>query len=252
MDEKIRFNKEVTNIDWTTNGVDVLCTDGSKYRADHVIVTVSLGCLKKTHLTLFTPSLPAKKINAIDNVGFGGVGKIFLEFAKPFWPSEKYWGAYNFLWKESDKNQLVGTEREWLTEVNGFYAQDAQPNVLGAYVAGKNVKQFESITDEQLIVDCMWLLEKFLGKSLPHPVNMRRSRWLKNKYFCGSYSYASMATQAHNVVMGADLGETLYDDEDKPIVLFAGEATDENNSGYVHGAVNSGWRVAEEIIDYYA
>lgn len=252
MDDKVQLNKEVTNIDWTSNEVVVVCADGSEYRGDHVIVTVSLGYLKEHHRTLFTPQLPAKKINAIENTGFGTLGKIFLEFEEPFWPTDiDKWGAYFFLWKQGDKDNITGTEKEWLTEITGFIRQDAQPNLFGAFVAGKHIKQFEEISDSQLIDDCMWLLEKFLGRILPRPISMRRSRWMTSKYFLGSYSYGSMDAQVHNVAMGKDLGETLYANASKPIVLIAGEATDYFNSGYVHGAVASGWRAADEILNYY-
>ncbi|KAJ6646207.1 Peroxisomal N(1)-acetyl-spermine/spermidine oxidase, partial [Pseudolycoriella hygida] len=250
MDDKIQFNKEVTNIDWSASEVVVTCSDGSEYRADHVIVTVSLGFLKKHHKTLFTPQLPAKKINAIENTGFGAQDKISLEFEEPFVPNN-VWGGYNFLWKKEDKDELIGTEREWLLGVTGFFAEDAQPNLLSAFPAGKNLKKFEEITDEQLIDDSMWLLEKFMGKTLPRPINMRRSQWLTNKYFLGSNSYGSMDTQAYNVTMGLDLAETLFDKSDKPILQIAGEASDEFNSGYVHGAVESGWRAAKIISNYY-
>lgn len=230
----------------------MICKDGSEYRGDHVIVTVSLGYLQKHYQTLFTPSLPAKKVNAIEHTGYGTLGKLFLEFEEPFWPSDyDEWGAYVFLWKQQDIDSVVGTEKEWLLDISGFIREDAQPNLIGAYPAGKNVRKFEEISDSQLIDDCMWLLEKFLGKPLPRPIGMRRSHWLTNEYFFGSYSYGSMATQAHNVVMGTDLAETLYDDKGKPILLMAGEATDVKDSGYVHGAVSSGFRAANELVEYY-
>ncbi len=252
MDDKIQFNKEVTNIDWSSNEVVVTCADGSEYRADHVVVTVSLGFLKKHHHTLFTPQLPEKKVNAIENTGYGTLGKIFLEFEEPFWPKDvDNWAAYLFLWKQEDKDELVGTEREWLTGITKFIRVDAQPNLIGGLTGGKHIKQFEEISDKQLIDDCMWLLEKFLGRTLPRPTDMRRNRWMSSKYFLGTYSYESMDSQTHNVEPGKDLGETLYSQDKKPILLVAGEATDEDHSGYVHGAVASGWRAANEILDYY-
>ncbi|XP_037035290.1 spermine oxidase-like [Bradysia coprophila] len=252
IDEKIQFNKEVTNINWTLNEVVVGCADGSEYRADHVIVTVSLGFLKKHHRTLFTPQLPEKKINATEHTGYGTLGKFFLEFQEPFWPTDfDNWSAYTFLWKQEDKDKLIGTEREWVTEINSLIREDAQPNLLGGLIAGKHIKQFEEISDEQLIDDCVWLMQTFLGPTIPRPINMRRNRWLSNKYFFGTYSYASMDTETHNVTFGKDLAETLYSSSNKPAVLIAGEATEEVNSGYVHGAVASGWRAANEILDYY-
>ncbi|KAJ6645491.1 Peroxisomal N(1)-acetyl-spermine/spermidine oxidase [Pseudolycoriella hygida] len=251
VEEKIHLNKEVTNIDWTSNEVVVTCADGSEYRVDHVIVTVSLGYLKKHHQTLFTPPLPAKKVNAIENTGFGTLGKIFLEFKEPFWPTDvNDWAAYSFLWKKEDLDNVTGTEKEWLIDITNFLRVDAQPNVILAFTAGKKIRKFEEISDSQLIDDCMWLLEKFLGRTLPRAINVQRSHWLTNKYFLGSYSFGSMATQENDVALGKDLAETLSHDG-KPVVLLAGEATDESNSGYVHGAVDSGWRAAREILHYY-
>lgn len=64
--EKIEFNKDVDNIDYTSNNnVIVKTKDGSKYIASHVIFTPSLGVLKEKHATIFTPLLPEKKQHAI-------------------------------------------------------------------------------------------------------------------------------------------------------------------------------------------
>lgn len=175
-----------------------------------------------------------------------------MEFEKPFWPVDiTDWVGYLFLWKQDDLAIINGTDKEWIKDVIGFIRVDAQPNIISGLVAGRKMKQFEEINDIQLIDDCMWLLEKFLNKSLPRPQNMRRSHWLTNKYFLGSYSFPSMDTQEHNVAVGKDLGESIYNTDKKPVLLFAGEATNEKYSGYVHGAVESGWRVGNEIIDYY-
>jgi spermine oxidase len=45
--------------------VSVECSDGSSYTADHVIVTVSLGVLKKKAHSMFHPALPRQKLNAV-------------------------------------------------------------------------------------------------------------------------------------------------------------------------------------------
>lgn len=98
VENKILLNKEVSNIKW--NDIDktiVSCVDGSTYSADHVIFTGSLGVLKDRHATIFTPELPERKIKAIESLGFGAIGKIYLEFKEPFWPKEERWFGYSFL-----------------------------------------------------------------------------------------------------------------------------------------------------------
>lgn len=63
------LNVEVTSIDYADgkNGCPIVVTtkDNQIFHADHVIVTVSLGVLKKKHKSLFIPPLPAKKVEVI-------------------------------------------------------------------------------------------------------------------------------------------------------------------------------------------
>lgn len=113
------MNKEVTNIQWNPTDpeqyVIISCADGSSYyTADHVIFTASLGVLKDRHKSLFTPNLPTNKVKVIDTMGFGTLGKIFLEFEEPFWPAEdKDFVGYTFIWKDEDAEKLKNTDKEW-------------------------------------------------------------------------------------------------------------------------------------------
>lgn len=114
VEEKIQINKEVSNIDWSRSAdesVTVKCSDGSTYNADHVIVSVPLGVLKHNYTTLFTPQLPKIKKNAIQGISFGTVGKIYLEFEKPWWPSD--WVGLSLLWTKEDIEKIKSTENYW-------------------------------------------------------------------------------------------------------------------------------------------
>lgn len=108
---KLLLNKKVTKINWNSNRVMIETSDKSTYACDHVIVTVSLGVLQRYHKTLFTPMLPYYKIKAIENMKFGTLGKVFLEFEKPFWNND--FAMYLFLWTQEDLNQIIGTDKEW-------------------------------------------------------------------------------------------------------------------------------------------
>ncbi len=113
------FNKTVTNIDWRHTkdpAVTITCSDGTILDADHVIVTVSLGVLKERHLQMFNPSLPSKKVAAIEGLVLGTVDKIYLEFEKPFW--EKGWEGFSLLWNESELSKIRQMEHNWLYVVD--------------------------------------------------------------------------------------------------------------------------------------
>jgi hypothetical protein len=64
--------------------VEVVCEDGSRYYADHVICTIPLGVLKEKAASLFSPSLPQYKLDSINRLLFGTVDKILLEYDRPF------------------------------------------------------------------------------------------------------------------------------------------------------------------------
>ena len=46
---------------------------------------MSLGVLKKYHEVIFDPKLPSNLITAIENISFGAIDRIKLDFAEPFW-----------------------------------------------------------------------------------------------------------------------------------------------------------------------
>lgn len=137
-----------------------------------------------------------------------------------------------------------------LLDIQAYTKLDAFPNVLEALIGGPHMKEFETISDEQIIDDSMWLLEKFLQKQLSRPKSMRRTKWLTNPNFLGTYSYNSVNAWKFNIT-SKDMAQTLHNQKNKPEILFAGEHTDELYSSNTHGAVNSGYRVANELIKYY-
>lgn len=71
--------------------------------AEHVIVTIPLGVLKHDYKTLFVPSLPERKVNAIRSLAFGTVNKVFLRYDDQWWPNDK---ILFVIWNEADTQKL--------------------------------------------------------------------------------------------------------------------------------------------------
>jgi monoamine oxidase len=109
--------------------------------------------------------------------------------------------------------------------------------------------KFETMDETKLLNDTMWFLEKLFKKPLPRPINIRRTNWLTNENFLGSYSFHALTAQNNSV---ENLARPIKSLSGKPAVLFAGEATDKFYMGYVNGGMNSGNRAAEKIIDFRA
>ncbi|XP_035737162.1 uncharacterized protein LOC118448242 isoform X1 [Vespa mandarinia] len=251
--EKIKFNKEVFLIDYTsTNNVIVKVKDGSKYNASHVIFTASLGVLKEKHSMMFLPSLSERKQRAIKGLSIGTVNKVFLEFPYIWWKEEC--AGFSLAWTKEDKIQFLeshGQDNAWLCDVFTFFTVDYQPRVLCAWVVRRGAKYIETLSDIDIIEGLYLLLETFLGKShnIPRPDHMIRSNWYTNSNFRGCYTFQSMMSEKLNV-RPKDLAEPIMSSDNKPLILFAGEATHDHYYSTVHGAVESGFREADRLLQY--
>ncbi|XP_069688815.1 uncharacterized protein [Periplaneta americana] len=263
---RIEYKKEVTHIRWDDLPEDkagkavVECSDGSSYTADHIILTVSLGVLKERAHAMFSPPLPPLKLNAVRGLGIGSVDKIFLKFPYRWWPAEH--SGFSLLWTDEDASSFrpsgdtgegVGG-KSWLKDVFGFYSVDNQPLVLCGWIVGPPARYMEQLSDEQVTQGCHELLQKFAGRgfnvTVPRPERVVRSSWSKNPHFRGSYSFRSMESEALGAY-ASHLAEPLTTEKNKPVLMFAGEATHDHFYSTVHGAIESGWREADRIFTFY-
>lgn len=170
------LNKEVSTVTYNQQDSDaspvlIDCADGSRYEADHVICTVSLGVLKERHIGMFVPLLPLEKITAIEGVFLGTVNKIYLEFDKPFWPNP--WFGCTLLWNYEQLKAVREHKNSWLEDVFGFYTVDAKPNVLCGWICGPNARRMEQTPIDEIQSGAMWLLRMFLTSyDIPNPVRI--------------------------------------------------------------------------------
>ncbi|XP_011142812.2 uncharacterized protein LOC105185188 isoform X2 [Harpegnathos saltator] len=251
--ERIELKKVVTTIDYNSGkDVTVTTSDGCKYIASHVIFTASLGVLKKKHSTLFVPSLPSKIRRAIRGLCIGTVNKIFMEFPCKWWSEDTV--SINLVSLEENKKLFVqkyGEEYQWLCDVFSFFVVDYQPRLLCAWIIGKYARQMETLSDTDISDGLYRLLQDSMGKHyhVVRPTRILRSKWFTDEHFQGSYTFQSMNTENLNV-KPSDLAEPVVVNG-KPVILFAGEATHDHYYSTVHGAVETGFREADRLLDFY-
>ncbi|KAK4879345.1 hypothetical protein RN001_007491 [Aquatica leii] len=260
MQNKILLKKEVNKIDWfDTNKVTVKCSDKSVFKSDHVITTVSLGVLKKYHKSMFYPSLPKTKMNAIEQFGIAAVSKIFMHFPKKWWLDSE--SDFTLMWTPKDINTSFQEFPEgpnkngvsWITNLIGFHQVQRNPNVLLAWFVGNFVPDIERCDNETIVNGLMYALNKFLGNrnsSITRPDELKRFNWYTNPHFHGSYSFETVKSRQFRVAQDQLLAKplTIFD---KPTLLFAGEATHPYHYATVHGAIETGFREADRIIKFY-
>ncbi|XP_042193031.1 peroxisomal N(1)-acetyl-spermine/spermidine oxidase isoform X1 [Callorhinchus milii] len=263
----VSYNKPVKCIHWNGSfkGSNVMessypvlveCENGEMIPADHVIVTVPLGFLKERYETFFHPQLPSNKIQSIQKMGFGLNNKIFLEFEEPFWEPE--YDMIRLVWE--DESPLVSLrpdlENEWFRKISIFLVlqpAEIHGHVLLAVLTGDEAEFSETLSDLEVKTCLTRMLRRFTGNSsIPLPKNIVRSKWHSEPYTKGSYSYNAVGSTGDDIDM---IAQPLPFEPTKaqPLqVLFAGEATHRTFYSTTHGALESGWREADRLIDHYS
>ncbi len=222
----IRLNSSVTEINYNETK-SLVKVNGNSIEADYVIVSVPLGVLKNNSIA-FKPSLPATKLSAIQNIQMGNVNKFLFIWVKPFW----------------DTNiQYIGYTPETKGKFNYFMNMmkfSPTTNGLMTFAFGDYATVTETMSDNQIISEVMAQLKTIYGNNIPNPTNMLRTKWGQNINTFGAYSFATNGTTSADFdTMALDINNKLF---------FAGEHTERDYRGTVHGAYLSGLREANKII----
>lgn len=222
----IRLNTRVSAIDFTEQKVKVT-TNGNLFEGDHVLISVPLGVLKNNAIS-FTPALPTDKTTAITKTNMGNVNKFLLVWNTPFWDTSL---------------QYIGFTPETKGKFNYFLnvRKFTMTNALMTFAFGDYATTTESMSDNDVINEIMLHLKTIYGNNIPNPTHLLRTKWGQNINSFGAYSYATNGTTTANFdTLAKEVNNKLF---------FAGEHTNRDYRGTVHGAYLSGIREADKIID---
>jgi len=249
--EKIHFNRHVRSIRYGTVTSTqkpralVSTMDGSVYSADYVVVTSSLGTIKSQASSLFSPLLPATKVNAVDSIEYVHVDKIFLYFEKPLWTWRSCY--INKSWSPEE----MRSRPNWTKGITKVEEVPNSKHILCIWLEGPEVVHFERQSEEEVLAALSEFLCDILNDpKTPAPVKMVRSMWSTNSLFMGAYSRSSPSSTSIDEKMLAAFESPLPSTSDPlpPIVFFGGEGTSIGHSATVSGARSSGIREVSKII----
>ncbi|KAJ8434323.1 hypothetical protein Cgig2_024066 [Carnegiea gigantea] len=294
----IQLGRKVVKIEWEPNRRQLLgseidhnsssrpvklhFTDGSVMKADHVIITVSLGVLKvgiQEESGLFSPPLPPLKKEAISRLGYGVVNKLFLQWSPGNNQQQGSFGEFPFMqmaFHRSDSEFRYRKIPWWMRRTASLYPIYSNSGVLLSWFAGKEALELESLDDETIIDGVSTTISSFFPSlshrnqenSHPHGLcngdmksmfelrKVLKSKWGTDPLFLGSYSYVAVGSSGDDF---DSLAQPLPRDEDDhcesktfPLqILFAGEATHRTHYSTTHGAYFSGLREANRLLQHY-
>ncbi|MBA4054760.1 MAG: hypothetical protein C0490_08620 [Marivirga sp.] len=198
-----------------------------------VIVTVPVSILKNGSIT-FTPALPSTKTSALSTMGMDAALRILLDFKANFWGANS-----GFLYGGTEAPDYFnsGVGRSELSKTMGITimgAKAAELSLLGKNVIPVLLDELDSIFDGKASLN--------VRKDFDDNVIAVIQDWSLEPHIQGGVSYIKPGGNNQDRI---DLAAAV---ENK--LFFAGEATDVNGEfGTINGALLSGERAAQEIID---
>ena len=248
----IRLKEEVISIVDKKNHVRIEMASGKIIEAKCCVCTIPLGCLQhviaKTDMSFFQPRLCDEKINAINSIWSGSYRKVFLTFDHIFWPKEP--PMIGLIRNKPRRRRQQPDRSSKLTFVlpgchlllNNLWARNNIPCIEAILCGNLGVWCFEKSNEiiQQAVIE---FLEASMGLNdlSSSCTDFHVTRWEEDIHTRGSYSTFHLGTTDQHV-------DVLQSSEWDGRLLFAGEATEIDHMGSVHGALISGKRAAADVL----
>ena len=236
------LNITVTAIHWQGMQVEVRTSGADVYEASAALITLPLGILQSRQEDggiQFVPELPAAKQSAIEQLAVGNVIRINLMFRERFWESAKVWDEHGTAVSFRNAGFFHCPDAAiptWWTQL------PLRAPLLVGWIGGPAADRLRSkgalvdqaINSLSLILNAPSAeIHRQLEASYVHD-------WHDDPFSRGAYSYVPVDGLEAQQVLSQPLDNKLF---------FAGEVTCTGHVGTVHGAIQSGQRAAQEVLN---
>jgi monoamine oxidase len=185
----------------------------------------------KSNSIVFSPVLPEKQ-NACSFLEMGPAVRVSLCFCEKFWERDPEMTDLGFLFTDDPQFPT------WWTSNPLPYP------ILTGWAAGGFAVAHSGQSRSEIVHSAVQALGRIMSvdvRSLGQQMTSAFTHdWQSDPFSRGAYSYAAVGGIAAAEELAAPVEETLY---------FAGEATNcDGYNGTVHGAIATGWRAAQELL----
>ncbi len=226
IESHITFDTPITAINY--QGEKVLATDhnGQTYEAEKLIFTPSLKILQAGDIS-FAPSLPNKKLTAIQEAQVWGGFKAFIAFSEKFYPT-----FITFADSETKLGQRL--------YYDAAYGQQTSEHILGLFAVGQQAEPYQQLSG---IAQKDYILSEldqiFDSKASQTYTKHITQNWNEEPFIKAAY-LADVAPSKISRMLSHSIDAKIY---------FAGEAyTKEDDWGAVHNAVRSARDAVKELL----
>lgn len=221
----VRLNAVVQSLRLKPDGVTVTYTQADStltIDADFAILAIPLSTARAID---FGGSLPATHQRMVNEISYGAVTKVMIQYRKRFWDEQNWNGRMNsdlpigYIWHATSH-------------------LEHESGILTAYTGGAPGAKLSALSNEERIQVAVNEIEKIFSGSSELIEHTETTAWLNEPFTKASYmNLAPGHVRAHWQILFTPAGH----------LFFAGEHATAFQ-GFMEGAVESGQRAAKEII----
>lgn len=228
----IRYRSPVTRIRQTTSGVTVFCDEVTEgMDADYVVCTAPFSALKYVAVD---PPFSPPKAQAINELPYTSVARIFLEFTTRYWTKNGDAGVASTDLPETQPQE----------QIPGFWIEDATltenttGGILDCYITGEWARRVTAMAEADRVQLALDLVERvFPGARANYSGRVMTKCWDEDPWERGDYCWFRPGQMTA-------LCPVIPIPEGR--IHFAGDHTSAL-PGWMQGALESGIRAASEV-----
>lgn len=222
--ERIRYGMPALGIEQDSRGVRVQCRGISgpqTFTGDRLICTIPFSVLRNLSIA---PAFSPKKQQAIRELPYTSVTRVYLQSRKKFWTREGDWMTAN-------------TDLPIMWCLDGAYGQPGPRGILESYMAGPQARRVAAMAPADRLAFTLSQMEKVFPGIRENYEGGSSYSWDEDEWAQGDYVWfkPGQVTSLLPAVAGAE-GR----------IHFAGEHTSAW-PGWMQGALASGYRAAREV-----
>ena len=224
--DDILYNRPVKQIRHGSDGVEVTFDENGQQRTmrgARMVIAMPFSVLRKLEIQ---PAFSAAKMDSIQNVSYGTVMKLALQYQRRFWDETGSIG------------QRVLTDTPLRRIYHHSIDQPGPSGILLSFTSGEDAEKLGQLSPDQRLATARKVVDNLWTGADQHWLGGFTKYWNEDPYTQGSYSYTG-------------LGQSGYVDRARVpegLVHFAGEHTSKYRAS-MNGAIESGQRAAREILE---
>ncbi len=222
----VRLNTEVTSINNQPDGVSVTYKHGDSFQTITSSFAILAIPLTTARLIEFNPPLPFAHQHMLNEISYGAVTKVMIEYRERFW-KDKGW------------NGRLSTDQHIVQTWDATSHLEGEHGILTAYTGGGPGAKLSAISNEERIKLAVSVIEKLFPGSSNLIENTNTIAWINEPFTRGSYmALAPGQVTSHWKTLFSPAGRLFFAGEHATIY-----------QGFMEGAVESGQRAAKNIIN---